>query len=54
MKKVWLSTEPDTRAEKFYREREWKEIGIHGKNEIKFEMTYRDWMQKTVIKEKLH
>ena len=41
---VWLGTEPDTRAEKFYRLAEWKEVGKHGKNEIKFEMTYDQWM----------
>ena len=42
-KPVWLGTAPNTRAEKFYREAGWKEIGIHGKGEIKFEMTKEDW-----------
>ncbi len=41
---VWLGTSPDTRAEMFYRKAGWKEIGIHGKSEIKFEMTYEDWL----------
>jgi GNAT superfamily N-acetyltransferase len=35
--KVWLSTEPNTRAEKFYLLRGWKVVGEYGKNEIKFE-----------------
>jgi GNAT superfamily N-acetyltransferase len=40
---VWLGTEPHSRAEQFYRKSGWKEIGLHGKNEIKFEMTFQDW-----------
>jgi GNAT superfamily N-acetyltransferase len=43
--KVWLGTSPKTRAEKFYRKSGWKEIGTHGKGEIKFEMTYNDWIK---------
>lgn len=44
---VWLGTSPDTRAETFYRKSGWTEIGTHGKGEIKFEMTYNDWVQIT-------
>ena len=40
---VWLSTAPHTRAENFYRKAGWKEVGIHGKGEIKFEMDYSNW-----------
>lgn len=40
---VWLGTAPGTRAEKFYREAGWKEIGLHGKGEIKFEMRADLW-----------
>jgi GNAT superfamily N-acetyltransferase len=40
---VWLGTAPGTRAEKFYRKAGWKEMGMHGKGEIKFEMTANDW-----------
>jgi GNAT superfamily N-acetyltransferase len=40
---VWLSTSPGTRAEKFYRMQGWKEAGLYGKGEIKFEMTRNDW-----------
>ena len=41
---VWLGTTPKTRAESFYRKSGWKEIGTHGKDEIKFEMTFNDWI----------
>ena len=44
--KVWLGTEPGTRAEKFYRTSGWKEVGVHGKGEIKFEMYQDIWMNK--------
>jgi GNAT superfamily N-acetyltransferase len=40
---IWLSTAPGTRAETFYRKAGWKEAGIHGKGEIKFEMAVEDW-----------
>lgn len=40
---VWLGTSPKTRAEKFYRMQGWNEIGVHGKGEIKFEMSYEQW-----------
>ncbi len=40
---VWLGTEANSRAEQFYRKSGWNEIGLHGKNEIKFEMTFQDW-----------
>jgi len=45
-KDLWLGTEPGTRAEIFYRKSGWKEIGIHGKDEIKFEMTFENWKNK--------
>lgn len=41
--KIWLSTAPNSRAEKFYRMQGWTEIGVHGKGEIKFEMNYETW-----------
>jgi len=40
---IWLSTSPGTRAEAFYRKAGWKEIGLHGKMELKFEMNAADW-----------
>ncbi|AZA80122.1 N-acetyltransferase [Chryseobacterium sp. G0186] len=43
---VWLGTSPGTRAETFYRKSGWREVGNHGKGEIKFEMTYNNWKNK--------
>ncbi|MFI5188014.1 MAG: GNAT family N-acetyltransferase [Chitinophagales bacterium] len=40
---IWLGTAPNTRAEKFYRKAGWKEVGTHGKGEIKFEMKADEW-----------
>ncbi|MEP7377147.1 MAG: GNAT family N-acetyltransferase [Chitinophagaceae bacterium] len=40
---VWLSTDQGTRAEMFYRKAGWRETGVHGKGEIKFEMTSVEW-----------
>ena len=42
-KDVWLGTSPNTRAATFYRLHGWKEIGTHGKGEIKFEMGFDEW-----------
>ena len=42
---VWLGTASNTRAEHFYRKSGWTEIGTHGKGEVKFEMTYNNWVQ---------
>lgn len=43
---VWLGTAYNTRAEQFYRKAGWKEVGVHGTKEIKFEMTYKDWITR--------
>ncbi|MFT3981423.1 MAG: GNAT family N-acetyltransferase [Ferruginibacter sp.] len=43
---VWLGTAPGTRAAVFYRLQGWKETGMHGKGEIKFEMTAAGWRQQ--------
>ena len=43
---VWLGTAPNSRAEKFYRMQGWKEIGVHGKGEIKFEMSYDEYVSR--------
>jgi GNAT superfamily N-acetyltransferase len=40
---VWLSTAPNTRAAGFYIRAGWRETGLYGKGEIKFEMNYADW-----------
>ena len=44
-KDLWLGTASNTRAERFYKKAGWTEVGTHGKNEIKFEMTYDQWIQ---------
>ena len=42
---VWLSTQKNSRAEKFYRLTGWKEAGPYGKNEIKFTMSKENWQK---------
>ena len=42
---VWLGTAPGTRAEKFYTKAGWKNVGVVNKGEIKFEMSYDEWME---------
>ena len=42
-KTVWLGTEPNSRAQFFYTQQGWIHVGMHGKNEIKFEMTFKKW-----------
>lgn len=44
--KIWLGTDPDSRAYKFYKMQGWKEVGTHGEIEIKFEMCNADWNNK--------
>ena len=41
--KIWLSTDPLSRAQKFYRMQGWQEVGVYGKGELKFEMDYTTW-----------
>ena len=41
--KIWLGTDPTTRAATFYRMQGWTEVGVHGKGEIKFEMSFETW-----------
>jgi N-acetylglutamate synthase-like GNAT family acetyltransferase len=47
LEKVWLSTAPNTRAEKFYTMQGWTTVGITKSGEIKFEMNYQDWMSRS-------
>lgn len=54
---VWLGTSPNTRAENFYRKMGWTETGLHGDDEIKFEMTREEWLERRVkfdIRKKKH
>ncbi len=41
--KIWLGTDPNSRAYEFYKLQGWKEVGVHGKGEIKFEMDIKLW-----------
>ena len=45
--KIWLGTDPNSRAYKFYQMQGWKEVGTHGKGEIKFEMDFSIWSYVT-------
>jgi GNAT superfamily N-acetyltransferase len=40
---LWLSTEQNTKAEKFYINRGWIATGMHSSDEVKFEMTFANW-----------
>ena len=43
---VWLGTSPNTRAAEFYKKAGWIQNGMHGKDELKFEMTLRQWQAR--------
>ncbi|GAB3202008.1 GNAT superfamily N-acetyltransferase [Pontibacter aydingkolensis] len=47
---LWLGTEFNTRAEKFYRLQGWTEAGLNGSDEIRFEMSYDAWRQQKMDK----
>jgi GNAT superfamily N-acetyltransferase len=40
---LWLGTEPGSRAERFYLRNGWTHVGMHGKGELKFELTFEAW-----------
>jgi GNAT superfamily N-acetyltransferase len=46
---IWLGTAPGTRAEQFYRKAGWTENGLHGKEEVKFEMTRTGWQNRLKV-----
>ena len=41
---IVLGTSPGTRAERFYAFQGWKNIGSYSNGEIKFELSYHDWI----------
>ncbi len=47
---AWLGTAPGTRAATFYKKAGWKETGMYGKGEIKFEMKREDWLDLSIIR----
>ena len=49
---IWLGTSPATRAEQFYRMQGWQATGVHGKGEIKFEMSFERFKNKIVAVQK--
>ena len=46
---IWLGTEPKTKAENFYKRRDWIEVGIHGETETKMEMTAESWSRGVAV-----
>ena len=46
---LWLGTASKTRAERFYKAAGWKEAGRRSNGEVKFEMTYSEWMKLSKI-----
>lgn len=42
LQKLWLGTSPGTRAERFYRNAGWQEVGKQANGEIKFELKQQD------------
>jgi GNAT superfamily N-acetyltransferase len=44
---VWLSTDPNTRAEVFYRKAGWIATGAESNGEIRFAMTRDRWLTRT-------
>lgn len=49
-KTIWLSTDGSTRAWKFYQLQGWRETGLYGKGEIKFEMDINTWNNASIDK----
>ena len=47
--KIWLGTAPGTRAEKFYRQSGWKDVGVTNYGEIRFEMSFDEWESINVV-----
>jgi len=44
--RIWLGTSPNTRAEVFYRNQGWKEVGKQPNGEIRLELNFEDWKKK--------
>ena len=40
--KLWLTTEPGTRAERFYRKAGWQQVGVTSRGELRFELAPPD------------
>ena len=46
--RVWLSTDPGTRAERFYRSAGWKQAGRQANGENRYEMSREHWLARKV------
>jgi GNAT superfamily N-acetyltransferase len=44
VRSVWLTTDPGTRAEGFYRKAGWIAAGLEANGEIRFEMSRDEWL----------
>ena len=44
--RVWLGTDPGTRAEGFYRAAGWRFAGMDPNGEVRFEMTREEWLSR--------
>jgi GNAT superfamily N-acetyltransferase len=44
--RVWLSTDPETRAEEFYRNAGWIATGKEANGEVRFEMSRERWLTR--------
>ena len=44
---AWLGTALGTRAAGFYKKAGWRETGMHGTKELKFEMTADEWRRQS-------
>jgi GNAT superfamily N-acetyltransferase len=44
--RVWLSTDPGTRAEAFYRTAGWRSCGLEPNGEARYEMTREEWLSR--------
>ena len=44
--KLLLGTAPKTRAEQFYSLQGWTRAGNYSNGEVKFELTYKDWISR--------
>ena len=46
---IWLTTDPDTRAERFYLAAGWQQAGVTDEGEIRFELTPQRFSRRTVL-----
>ena len=47
--KLWLTTDPATRAEAFYLKAGWQSMGLDESGEMRFELSKQSWKQKSLV-----